>query len=351
MRYLKTYKTFEAVGLAEATLVYNDFLLSEFLKCFSSFIEEDKKEVRLKDRDYSITKDYSTSDLSEFIKGSLWPKLPISEMTVTYSTKIMTDENFHKRFPTKTGKSKHIGTGACYNIGDESPLKGAIDDRADITIHLNLEIGAIISESFSDIDDLSIDIESSITHELNHAYEGWNRIKRNKGQVSTDLTYALDINRAKIRKDIWKVWYDDIGFFIYWSEKHEINAMVQDAWPYVKRYDINELKENTPSWRFAQKMIDFNAVGFKKKMSDKILQAYPGTDVDMFLKRMKNGLANELIKSRESSISKSEDKPTMSGEEIRSMSVDRFLTYIQNRINLAGQKIQRNIIRLYSLKK
>jgi hypothetical protein len=32
------------------------------------------------------------------------------------------------------------------------------------------------------------------------------------------------------------------------------------------------------------------------------------------------------------------------------MSVDRFLEFIQGRVNRAGIKIQRNILRLYSLK-
>jgi hypothetical protein len=346
MRYLKTYKLFEASGVAEATLIYNQFLLDEFNKYCDIALESG-------DKNYSHTQEYNQEDLTQFIQDSLWPKYPISSMSVTYTLNKMTDDDFNKRFPG-TGKVKrHIGTGACYNIGEEggSAIKPAIDDRSDITLHLVLEIGAIISESFIDREGLSIEIESSITHELNHGYEGWNRMRKNKGQVSTDVTWALDINRAKIKKDIWKVWYDDIGFFIYWSEKHEINAMVQDAWPYVKRYDITDLKEKAPSWRFAQKMRDFNAQNFKQKMSDKILSYYPDTDVDMFLKRMKNGLANELIKSRESSISKKEDKPTLSGEQIRSMSVDKFLKYIEIRINDAGEKIQRNIVRLYSLKK
>jgi len=175
-------------------------------------------------------------------------------------------------------------------------------------------------------------------------------MRKGKGQVSTDVTWALDVNRAKIRKDIWKIWYDEIGFYVYWSELHEINAMTQDALPYVKRYDIEEVKEKTPSWKFATKMANFDAQIFKQKMTDKILSVYPDADVDMMLRRIKNGFANELIKSREVSIDRKEDKPTLSGEAVKAMSVDKFLSFIQKRINRAGIKIQRNIIRLYSLK-
>ena len=345
MKYLKPYKIFEASGVAEATLIYNQFLLDEFNKYCDIALESG-------DKNYSHTQEYSQEDLTQFIQSPLWPKYPVSSMSVTYTLVTMTDEAFNKRFPSASIVKNHTCTGACYNIGEEagSAIKPAIDDRSDITLHLVLEIGAIISESFNDREGLSVEIESSITHELNHGYEGWNRMKRGKGQLSTDVTFALDVNRAKIKKDIWKIWYDEIGFYIYWSELHEINAMVQDAWPYVKRYDVDEMKSKTPSWRFSTKMKDFKASEFKQRMTDKILSFYPNTDVDMMLKRIKNGFANQLIKYREDSITRNEDKPTLSGEAVRAMSVDKFLSFIEKRINRAGQKIQKNIIRLYSLK-
>ena len=343
MKHLKSYQLFEAHGVAEATLIYNQFLLDEFNKYCDIALESSEK-------DYSHTQEYTQEDLTQFIQNEFWPKYPISSMSVTYTLKTMTDEDFIKRFPTS--KKKYIGTGACYNIGEEggSAIKPSIDDRSDITLHLVLEIGAIVSDALNDREGLSIEIESSITHELNHGYEGWNRMRKGKGQVSTDVTWALDANRAKIRKDIWKIWYDDIGYYVYWSELHEINAMTQDAFPYVKRYDIEEVKEKAPSWRFAKKMIDFDANQFKQKMTDKILSVYPDADVEMMLKRVKNGFANELIKNRENSISREEEKPTLSGEAVKAMSVDKFLAFIQKRINRAGNRIQRNILKLYSLK-
>ena len=343
MKHLKSYQLFEAHGVAESTLIYNQFLLDDFNKYC---------DIALKtgDKNYSHTQEYTQEDLSQFIQSDVWSKYPISSMEVTYTLKTMTDEDYIKRFPTS--KKKYIGTGACYNIDEEggSSIKPAIDDRSDVTIHLVLEIGAVISDALTDRDGLSLEVESSITHELNHGYEAWNRMKKGKGQVSTDVTWALDVNRSKIRKDIWKIWYDEIGYYVYWSELHEINAMTQDAYPYVKRYDIEELKEKSPSWIFATKMKKFDASDFKQRMIDKILSVYPDADVDIMLGRIKNGFANELIQRREQSISRKEDRPTLSGEVIKSMSIDKFLNFIQKRINRAGNRIQRNITKLYSLK-
>jgi hypothetical protein len=343
MKHLKTYQLFEAHGVAEATLIYNQFLLDEFNKYCDIALETGEK-------DYSQTVEYTQVDLAQFIQSELWPKYPISSMEVTYTLQTMTDEDWIKRFPT--AKKKYIGTGACYNIDEDggSSIQPSIDDRSDVTIHLKLEIGALISDVFDNREGLSLEIESSITHELNHGYEGWNRMRKGKGQVSTDVTWALDVNRSKIKKDIWKIWYDEIGYYVYWSELHEINAMTQDAFPYVKRYDIEEVKEKSPSWKFATKMKNFDANDFKQRMTDKILSTYPDADVDIMLRRIKNGFANQLIKNRENSTSRKEDKPTLSGEAVKAMSVDKFLTFIQKRINRAGNRIQRNITKLYSLK-
>lgn len=340
MKYLKL---FEAFGVAEATLIYNQFLLDEFNKYCDIAIQSEERE-------YSHTQLYTQEDLSKFIEKDVWVDYPVSSMSVTYNLNKLTDEQWLIRFPNST--KEFSGTGACYAIGEEngSEIRPAIDDRSDVTIHLVIEIGAIISDSFNDRESLSIEIESSITHELNHAYEGWKRHKSDKGQISTDVTWALDVNRSKIKKDIWRIWYHEIGYYVYWSERHEVNAMIQDAWPYVRRFDVSEMKLNAPSWKFSQRMKEFNSKIFKSKMTDKILNTYPDADVDLFLRRIKNAFANELIKSREISTLRKEDKPTLSGEVIKSMSVDRFLEFIQGRINRAGEKIQRNILKMYSLK-
>ena len=68
------------------------------------------------------------------------------------------------------------------------------------------------------------------------------------------------------------------------------------------------------------------------------------------LRRIKNGFANELIKIREVSAGSKEDKPSLSGDSIKSMSVDKFLNFIEKRVNRAGDIIKRNITKLYSLK-
>ena len=86
MKHLKSYQLFEAHGVAEATLIYNQFLLDEFNKYCDVALESGEE-------DYSQTVEYTQEDLTQFIQSQLWFKYPISSMSVTYTIKTMTDDD------------------------------------------------------------------------------------------------------------------------------------------------------------------------------------------------------------------------------------------------------------------
>lgn len=344
MKYIKSYKLFElALGIAEATLIYNKFLLNEFNKQFEESITQGVPE-------YSNTIFYSKEDLSDFINDKSWYKFPVQSMSVTYIIDRMSDQKWVDKYTNLT--KKYYAIGGCQPIGTEegdSSLKPAINDKSNLTIHLAITIGAKISESFNDMHSLSIEIESVIAHELNHAYEVWSRYKLNKKEFSTDVTWALDVNRARVKKEIWRFWNRNIAYLIYLSEKIEINAMVHESWPYVEKYELEEMKDKSPVWKWSEIMKSFNSNEFKKELSEMILSYYPDADVDFYIKRIKNAFANQLNSSK--SPIKKTDKPSILAKDIKEMSVDEFLKLMENRINQAGIKLQRKVLRLYSLKK
>jgi hypothetical protein len=345
MRYIKKFN--EAVGLAEATLPLIDLITDDYRNYINEFLKPDGKKEPL-------TKEYNSEDLKSFINSDLWSKFPVISMKVDYSATVIDDDEFKNRYP-KTYLYKNWNTsGACYNIGDKesdgSYLMDPINDKEPKNLHLRLEVGCIISDKFNNIDEMMIEAESAISHELNHAYEGWNRILSGSGQLSVDLTFALDANRPRLRKEIWKTWYNKIGFYLYWSELHEVNAMIQESWSFVKKMDLDELKTKSPSWKYAQMMTEFKADDFKKEMEEKVKEFYPEADVNFFLKSLKTGLANQLIKSRVDSKLTHQDKPSITGDKVKNMSVDQFLKYTEKRVNLAGETIKKGIMRLYSLK-
>jgi hypothetical protein len=357
MKHLKNIDGFlitEAVGLAEPTLIYSDFLLAETNDFFELFLDSTESKFEQK-------KLYDLS-FTDMIHKKLWPMFPVVKMDVRYHFTRLTHEKFCKNYPATSKDKLYTCTGACYNLApgktkDMSYLTSPIDDRTEYGVYLKIEVGALLSESFEFQDDLEtkkdeflLELESTIIHELNHAYEGYQRMMSGSGQISTDLTFALEVNRSKIKKEIFKEWSDKIGFYLYWSEKHEMNAMVQESWPYVKRFEPSMLKFKSPSWMYAQQMRDFSAIEFQNKMYSMINKYYPDAVPEVFLSRLKNGLANYLDIQREKSVIEFENAPSLTGEKIRKMKVSEFLQFVQKRVNIAGEGIQRKILKLYSLK-
>lgn len=358
MRYIKRFNGFlikEAVGLAEPTLIYSDFILSETSDFFELFLDSNENKFEQK-------KIYDLSNTDIFLKKD-WHLFPVLKMEVLYHFNKMPHDKFCKEFPVTAKDKLYTSTGACYNFSsrkskDSSYIDKPVDDRSENTIYLKIEVGTLISHEFTNQenllekkDDILLELESTIIHELNHAYEGYQRIMSGSGQVSVDLTFALEVNRSKIRTEIFKEWSNNVGYYLYWAEKHEMNAMVQEAWPYVKRFDFSLLKTKCSSWIFASKMKNFSAKDFKYKMYNLINSYYPDALPDILLNRLKNGLANYLDIQREKSSMEFEDSPSLTGDMIRKMNIDKFLEFVQNRVNSSGEKIQRRILKLYSLKK
>lgn len=352
MRYIKRFNGFlikEAAGLAEPTLLYSDFIMELAQKHLDEFLNTTELTYK-KVESIDITK------VKNIFTTSSWVSLPVSTLNISFNFNRRTDEQFTKEFPVTSKIKNFTTTGFCSGIEkekteDSSYIEPSVDERTDHSIFLNMEIGCLINESFNEVEDLLLEMESATLHELNHGYENYRRMINGAGQLSTDVTWSLEANRSRIKKEIFKAWSDKIGYYIYWSEKHEMNAMVQDAWPYVKKYHVEELKSKCPTWTFAQRMIDFNSVDFKKQMSDLINSFYPDVNPEIILNRMKNGLANQLDQSRETSVIELVDAPSIKGIDIRKMSIDKFLQFVQDRVNSSGQRIQKKILKLYSLKK
>lgn len=352
MRHIKKFDTFlikEAAGLAEATLLYSDFIMELAKKHLEKFLSTT-------DSTYKIVEEIYITEVDKIFKDDDWENFPISTVNISFNFNRKTDYKFIEEFPITSKLKNFTTTGFCSPIENtktenSSYIDSPVDDRADETIYLNMEVGGIINESFNEIEDMLLELESTTLHELNHAYEFYRRLAGGSGQLSTDVTWSLEANRSRIKKEIFKFWSDKVGYYLYWAEKHEMNAMVQDSWPYVKRYNVEEMKSKCPTWSFTVRMINFDAIEFKKQISDLINSFYPDVDPEFILNRIKNGLANQLDQVRTKSVMHFEDAPSLKGEDIRRMSIDKFLLFAQNRVNNAGKKIQKKILKLYSLKK
>jgi len=346
MKYLKTYNDYiinEARGLSETSIIYSDIIFSEFNKHFEQFLKSNSNE-----QSYKII--LNKNDLKDIIDNKNWPNFPVSEFELEFKIKTIPAEKFNEKYYETIKYKNWITNGAFYNLEDY--YEGCPNSYllSDGTIHLKMEIGVELSSEFNDKKGLEVEIESCILHELSHAYEAWVRKKSGHGQTSVDLTWSIDVNRPNIKKELFKIWSDNINL-LYNSERHELRAMVQEAWSYVKKYNFDEMKEKCFVWKIAEQMSNFDALEFREEFKEKAKEIYPDINeygIEFILKSLKGGLANELIQRRDETAH--EDKPSIIGEKIKKMSLDSFFNFIQKRINFSGEKLKQKIMRLYSLK-
>jgi hypothetical protein len=346
MKHLNKFNGFqineELRGLAMPTLILSDFLTEEADKVVKDFLNSTEQH-------FEKVKRYDIKSTNLF-RNEEWPYFPVNKIKLEFKFTRVTNEEFTKRHRMTASQGiNFVSTGWCENL-DSTSFDNPIDKRVDHTINLSLGLGWKINENFNEYEDLMMETEATILHELNHAYEGYNRLTGGFGQVSTDVTFGLEANRSRIKKEIFDFWLNRIGFYLYWSESHEINAMVQEAWPYVKRLDVNDMIKKCPTWQSVTRMKNFNGKLFRKEIDDLILGFYPDINTEFLLNRLKNGFANWLDIEREQSIYRSEDKPSLSGEKIRKMSFDKFLEVIEDRVKLSGERLRRGILKLYSIK-
>jgi len=323
----------ESKGVANETLVYCDEILKVTKEYFNDFIKSDDL---LFENDIMIDELPSTENY------------PISKVDLNINFTRLSDEEFTKKFPTISARGKYFTTtGICYNIGEE----GGSEKLEDGTIKLKMGVGAIINKdkfNLSDVELVYLEIESALTHELNHSYEGFHRDRKDYPGLSSALTYSLDYNTENVPDNVWMIWWKELGYFIYWTERFELNAMTQDAYPYVKKYrNIEDMKKNTPSWDFYERMSKFNPIDFKNRLSIEINKTMPGENPEEVLTKMKNGLADKL---RELLDEEGTENASIDPKIIKKLNIDDFLDYCSKRIKSGSEKLRRGILRHYSNK-
>lgn len=317
---------FEKLGVSEETLKYSDILMKYVNKKFQEFYSKEVIDFE------------EVLEFEEEISSAVTDKYPITKIELLVTFNRISNEKFSTKYPFISSRGKHFTTtGACEDI----------EKMEDGKLILRIEVGGIINkDKFDDVDGLETELESGLVHELNHSFEGYNRYRKGKSVISTSVTDALDVNAANVPDNVWNIWWKDFGYYIYWTERHELNAMTQDAFPYTRKYTFDEMKDKAPSWDFYQRLSSFNPKTFKQLLVDEIKKSMPDKDPEIVLTDMKNGLADSIKKLLE----EGENGPDTSidPELIKKLSVDDFFQYFSKRIKKGAEILRRGIIRHYA---
>lgn len=355
MNHLNNFESYinEALGIADATIFYQDLISFNVISNILSFIDSNP-EVNAKEKN-EIVIPYTS--IRRFVTDwSIYKYFPVSEIVV-YLTMTKKSSDYLSSF--KYGKSekeqvpfKLGGSALPFAVGREKQATRVVDPIKKLTDHslsIHLELDFLFSDNFiknRHEKKLETKIESVLLHELNHLYEYYCRKFKGSGKISLSTTYAaIGPNRGRRPKNIWEYWQFYFTDLIYQSEPHEVRAYVQEAKAYVDKLDFKTFKK-TNIWESAKMMQTFDYKNFIEKIN-KVIYKHNPAYVDVMIDR----LIKDFIRDYELNLKELKEDPIISLDTLRDMSRDQFFEFWQKKINKAGDTIVRKMIRLYSLKK
>ena len=189
-----------------------------------------------------------------------------------------------------------------------------------------------------EIPKLKLELMSVIIHELNHGYEFWMRYQN---KIDSGLKYALsyiELNKKPFTKKVYKK-LNNFLYLLYWSLPYEQNAKVQELYPYVLKYDVNELT-NLTQYKNVQDMVNFNADLFYNELVSLIPDRQMNKVLDTTLK--------EFIKSYKKSHKQMEE--VLDDDVIKKSNIRDIFKHYEKTIKNGGESMRKKILRLYSLK-
>jgi hypothetical protein len=354
MKRLDKFQSFnEALGVATSTMFYVDRLTYICIEEFYKYIDRTRSLGPNADDKDSVDIRLSYRDISRMIpnhKKNEYDSFPLSEILLTI--------DFSKRGEDKIGGSGYLigGYASPFAKGRErqaTRFKDAIRQNVDHSLSVHMGIEMIYDSNFKKISTafeqferthLFKKVKSVITHELNHLYEYYNRKLYGSKSISTSLTWAsIGENIYDVPKSLFDFWQSDFTDYIYNTEKHEMNAQVQEAKTFVDLYTFEKFRKSK-LWKTSKSIQRWSFEEFKTDFSKKSLDN--GLEPQETLSKMKDIFCDEYIKLA----NEWKEEPSLNPEKLKRMSVDSFFKFFQKRFEESGTKLVRNYCRLYALK-
>lgn len=355
MKRLDKFQSFnESLGVARATLFYVNRLTYICIEEFYKYIDQTRPLGKEADDTDSVDIRLSYRDISRLVpsfKKEQYDEFPLSEILLTL--------DFSKRGGDKIGGDGYMigGYASPFARGREKQatrFKDAIRQNVDHSLSIHLGIEMIYDSNFKKINTgfeqferthLFKKVKSVITHELNHLYEFYNRKLYGSKPIQTSLTWASigEENIYDVPKSLFDLWQSEFTDYIYFSEKHEMNAQVQEAKTFVDLYSFEKFRR-TQLWKSGKFMQKWNYDNFKTEFGRSA--SNHGLDTEKTLNNMKNVFCENYFKLA----TEWKETPSLDPSKLGKMSVDNFFKFFQKRFEESGTKLIKNYCRLFALK-
>lgn len=344
---ITSFKIFERMGIAESSLVINDFLTDYVFEVF----EENFKDLTLKDNfQYKKIIDYRA------FKGQvkILDEFPLRKVDLTINIKRLNNDWI------LGGSNKNYDIGAsAYPFDKNLTKKDDIDDLlSDIEnddtgyslmlpkgtfknegIQFKIDIEFSLKPNFKLSHFFKLELKATISHELNHIYEMYQRLDTEDARFSETFGSMVNYNIPTY------IWQDFKKFcsLIYMSDSSEVNARIQESLVFIRAgYKITKL----PFYRPMISMIKFDPKRWSYKIRKTIKEETTNDQMTSrkLMRAFKKYYMNNLSKQSEKSLFdlKKMDKC------IESTDLEGFFRLFEPFIKKAGEKLKKGVLRLHS---
>lgn len=362
------FSTNERLGVAEASLMFSDILESVTLSQFEKFLKSDDK--KWDDKKIEIGWRRLKPQVGDFL---LWSTFPVVKFELILKFIKMSSKRFESKYPEtkKKGILSAIGGSASgfghRNWKNYSKIVEPVRKIAEVGLIIQIGVEIDIDEvnfdfnSQKDKGEVVDGVTSTIFHEMNHSYENFCRVygmRRKEGkklpiyrrQSPLSVTFS-DLNKLRFPKEIYSYWSDDFLNLTYFSEKHELNANIQEMFYYLTRHPEKDFKD-LRIWKIANKMENFNADEFYFGLLAKITER-GDKDLGNFsligiesTEEVAERLKNMWVKVYKENIEEESTRPIAPFATLEKMSCYEFLKFWEKKLNKSGEYLKKKILKL-----
>jgi hypothetical protein len=328
----------EDLGVSVSSVPYVNLVYSILEKEVNRFILS-------KDKKYSTTISLGLNDLKTIYQNNFddFIEFPIEGIIIDFYANVVKSGSIPSSF-TSGGAAYQIEPKkekSSYLTKPNLSLPKKVLDEVEVSVIAKFDFNLYITKEYDSSmkDELLYDFRDTIMHEFNHLYEFYNRSKNKKGLVDTTLSYAGSKN-YNVPREIFNIWETFI-YLVYFSEPYEMRAMTQEAYSVRLRMDFEEFK-TTKFWRYAKMMENFDA----NKLFDDLISKIESHNPE-YLVPIMNRLYLWFMRDYYQGVKNFGYEPKKMINKSKHL-LD-LMEKFQPRIKMAGKKLQRNYMRLYSL--
>lgn len=374
----------ETRGIAESAIPYSNAILSKLDKHIEYFFEqltpeylESVKDLR---RDgYLPSSDYSNSfvipyrTLATYIDNDIFEDFPIVEIRCDINCAYVDKENEHEDQYSISGGAWPIYRGYLGKTPmsqrvkpEKFPVSKIRRESVDRAIIAEVEFDLTFYKGFIKENDMEVfyrELKAVVFHEMMHIYEGY----KNKSLDQTVLYKSgLETKRPKSKAQTTKAYLADtkligtptqlneaMGVILnhyYNALPAEVKAITHEMYPYVMDLSVDEFF-NTYQGRRAKGLMEFDGEDFYDGLVV-IVEDYFEEKGIPFNKETMEGYFNQIKMRIQKKYKETSIKHNIEIDErfLKQKTLKDLINYMSRDINRAGQRLFKNVGRLYSLK-